>query len=756
MSKPIRVLIVEDAENDALLLVRELRRGGFEPKFERVETAEAMARALAEQTWDLVVSDYSMPHFNGIAALSVLNQCGLDLPFIIVSGTIGEDVAVAAMKAGAHDYLMKGNLRRLNSAVERELREVDVRSQRRQAESEVKRNLERIKVLHEIDLAIMSTLDLQELLNVFLEKIDPTLPNLATTIRLFSKETGELEPVACRNVNESEWKGMKRNGLQGLAKIVLDNRLPVTVSDIQTDPRSTASDFARKERLVSYVGIPLIAKDEVLGLIAFYTKERRSFTDDEIEFLTTLAGQAAIGIYHSKLYEQVRQRSNELSALYSIAGIASKFLDINTVLLETMRKISGIFGFDAGRIYVLDSLSGVLRLVTHEGFPTDIIPPSHYQIGEGLLGKAFEREEALVFEDMQTDAEFQRLSNRKVMLSSGFRGSFFVPIRVRGANLGVMNFLSKEPRHFSPNDIQLINTIGYHLGIGVGNANLFFEVKQKSLELERSNKVKDQFLSVISHELRTPLNVSMGYTTLVKDRLLGEITSQQEAALETALKHSHELLNMINGVLSVQALEADAVENQLEEIKLDKLLDELKAYYTMLSDQNISFYWDYPRDLPGIKSDPEKLKQVLKNLIDNAIKFTEKGYVTLVARYLSQANAVEFKVSDTGIGIPKEKLPDIFEMFRQLDSSETRKFGGMGVGLFVVKKFTKMLGGVVAVESELNKGSTFTVTVPVEIASSKYSALTSGFGTLDNRESIGPEAGQGRTEGREMKRRLEQ
>ena len=424
MSNPLRILIVEDSENDALLLVRDLRRGGFEPEFERVCTAEAMASALANQKWDLIISDYTMPNFSGIAALKILKQSGLDVPFIVVSGSIGEDVAVAAMKAGAHDYLMKGNLRRLISAIERELREAEVRSQRRRAEEEVKRNLERIKILHKIDLAIISTLDLHTLLNLLLEKIDPALPHLATTIRLFNKETGELEPVACRNVNETEWKGLKRSGLQGLAKMVLENRIPITVSNIQADPRSTASDFASKEGLISYVGIPLIAKDEVLGLIAFYAKEQRSFSDDEIEFLTTIAGQAALGIYHSKLYEQVKQKSNELYALYSIAGIASKFLDISAVLLETLRKLLEIFGFQAGRIYVLESLSGTLRLVAHEGFPGEIIPPSRYQIGEGLLGKAFQRDDALIFEDMQTDLEFQRQSNKKVCCRRVFAAHF--------------------------------------------------------------------------------------------------------------------------------------------------------------------------------------------------------------------------------------------------------------------------------------------------------------------------------------------
>jgi diguanylate cyclase (GGDEF)-like protein len=138
MNKPIRVLIVEDSENEALLLVRELRRGGFEPVFTRVERPEAMSAQLAEKTWDLVISDYSMPQFSGIAALELLKQSGLDLPFIMVSGAIGEDVAVAAMKTGAHDYVMKGNLTRLPSAIERELRDAVVRRERKQAEEKLR------------------------------------------------------------------------------------------------------------------------------------------------------------------------------------------------------------------------------------------------------------------------------------------------------------------------------------------------------------------------------------------------------------------------------------------------------------------------------------------------------------------------------------------------------------------------------------------------------------------------------------------
>ncbi|PYV17883.1 MAG: hybrid sensor histidine kinase/response regulator, partial [Acidobacteria bacterium] len=134
MTIPLRVLLVEDSGDDADLLLHELRRGGYGPTFELVDTGEAMSAALDRQSWEVVIADYSMPRFSAPAALMLMKEKGLDLPFIIVSGTIGEAIAVAAMKSGAHDYLIKGQLARLVPAVERELREAEVRRARRRAE----------------------------------------------------------------------------------------------------------------------------------------------------------------------------------------------------------------------------------------------------------------------------------------------------------------------------------------------------------------------------------------------------------------------------------------------------------------------------------------------------------------------------------------------------------------------------------------------------------------------------------------------
>jgi len=435
---------------------------------------------------------------------------------------------------------------------------------------ETKRNLEHIQALQEIDKAITSTLDLRTVLDVLLQKIDLSLPYATATVRLLNKESGLLEPVACRNLDEKEWKAEQWRGGRGIPNVVFKNKAPWMVSNVQTDPQVQDREFFRKHGLVSYLGVPLLVKDEVLGVLSFYTKEEHEFTNEEIGFLSTLAGQAAIAIHNSQLYQE----------MVSLAA-----------------------------------------------------------------------------------------------------------------------------------------------------------------QLSRSNKVKDEFLSVMSHELRTPLNVVMGYTGMIRDRLLGEINPEQEKALEKVISRARDQLTMISSILQATQLEAEGIKVETGEVSLGDLLDDLRSGYAIPLGKELSLIWDYPSDLPVINTDGEKLKHILHNLINNAIKFTARGQVTVSARIRQQAIGnsenmqeeknflkpsasslppqtsdawVELKVSDTGIGIAKENQSMIFERFRQVDSSETRRHGGVGIGLYTVKKFTELLGGKVEVESEVGKGSTFTVTIPLD------------------------------------------
>lgn len=257
-------------------------------------------------------------------------------------------------------------------------------------------------------------------------------------------------------------------------------------------------------------------------------------------------------------------------------------------------------------------------------------------------------------------------------------------------------------------------------------------LERANSQLEKANSVKNQFLSVMSHELRTPLNVVMGYAGMLQEGILGGINAEQEKALGKIINRSNELLSMISSILAASRMESEEVHVGNHRIDLCSFLDDLKLANDSPLDKELLLVWNYPKDLPAIKTDSGKLKHILQNLINNAVKFTEKGSVTISASRLSALDAaqadpelvegspqpsnrwVEFKVADTGIGISADALPYIFERFHQVDSSETRAYGGVGIGLYTAKKFTELLGGTIEAESEPGKGSTFTVTLPVE------------------------------------------
>jgi signal transduction histidine kinase len=273
--------------------------------------------------------------------------------------------------------------------------------------------------------------------------------------------------------------------------------------------------------------------------------------------------------------------------------------------------------------------------------------------------------------------------------------------------------------------------------LGVLYTTLEQKVKDKTRELEESNlqleganqsllkanKAKDEFLSVMSHELKTPLNVILGYAELARTGNSGPIVLKPEDAVNKILIHAKDLLYMVDEILQATRIEAGAARAVSEEVNLSAFLDDLRISCDNPTGKDLILNWNYQSNLPSTRTDRDKLKHILQNLINNAIKFTSEGSVTLSARFLRDRAVAEFKVTDTGIGIPAEMLSSIFERFRQIDASNTRTYGGVGLGLFIVKKFTDILGGTVTVTSKPESGSTFTLTLPIISPIQHHSAL---------------------------------
>jgi PAS domain S-box-containing protein len=231
-------------------------------------------------------------------------------------------------------------------------------------------------------------------------------------------------------------------------------------------------------------------------------------------------------------------------------------------------------------------------------------------------------------------------------------------------------------------------------------------------ELRSANRLKSDFVATMSHELRTPLNVILGYHSLLQEGAFGALTEEQASVLQRLGQSALELLELINATLDVSRLETGRVEVDRRAVALHELVSQVAAETREQRDKpGVEVLWNVPDDLPTVRTDSAKLKVILKNLLSNALKFTDHGRVQVSAAVV--AGGVELSVADTGIGMPPESLPIIFEPFRQVDSSTTRRHGGAGLGLYIVRRLIDMLGARIHVESQLGKGSTFRVWLPI-------------------------------------------
>jgi signal transduction histidine kinase len=230
---------------------------------------------------------------------------------------------------------------------------------------------------------------------------------------------------------------------------------------------------------------------------------------------------------------------------------------------------------------------------------------------------------------------------------------------------------------------------------------------------EQRSRAKTELLNVLSHELKTPLTVIASYTQALKNSALGEINREQDEALGKVLRQTANLANMVEVLLDSASVETGAMAVQREELVLSEFLDELKgACDGTVLNPNVTLKWDYPTPLPVVISDPGKLKIIMQNLITNALKFTEKGEVRVSARHNANYGKMVLTVSDTGIGIAEDNLPFVFDKFWQVDATRTRTQGGIGMGLYIVKAFTELLGGHVTVSSTVGQGTAFRVELP--------------------------------------------
>jgi putative nucleotidyltransferase with HDIG domain len=471
VNTPLRVLLVEDSEDDAQLLLREIKRGGYDVEFERVETTDAMKTALSRQMWNAIICDYSLPHFGAPQALAVLKESGHDLPFIIVSGTIGEESAVSALKAGAHDFIVKGSMARLIPAIQRELKDAGVRHERRQRE----RELEAIAL---VSATMRSANTLDEML--------PRLLN--QTMELIGTESGSIWLYDAANdsmnlVMQPSGEGLITpvNPGEVIPRLVVRSGEAIVSREFRSDLRVPEYSRQHVPENIGGVCVPLNSNENVIGALCINVPLPREITQDEVRILNALAEIGGNTIQRMRLHEQTVKQLQRLDALRAIDLVISSTRDLQVTLNLVLDQIIKQLSVDAASILLTRPASGRLEFVAGEGFYSRNIEFSDTRIGEGYAGQALLERRTVRVPDLRNENE--RFLRRGLLADEEFVSYFGVPLIGKGEVKGVLEIFHRSELNPDPEWLSFLETLGGQTAIAIENASLFQDLQRSNSEL---------------------------------------------------------------------------------------------------------------------------------------------------------------------------------------------------------------------------------------------------------------------------------
>ena len=458
---------------------------------------------------------------------------------------------------------------------------------------------------------------------------------------------------------------------------------------------------------------PLVIRDEAIGELKL---DLPNSSDETIEIVSAVAQQLSSHLENLRLVEQNEKRAYELATVATVSTTASTLLDPDQLLQSVVDLTKERFGLYHAHIYIYEAAWNTLMLAAGAGeVGRKLVAEQHaipMSIMQSLVARAARDRKAVIVNDVSSEPGF--LPNP---LLPETRAEMAVPMTVGDKLLGVFDVQSNNAAGFSDEDANIYVTLAAQVGVALQNARLYVEQAALVTQLRELDRLKSSFLANMSHELRTPLNSILGFADVIIEELDGPLTENMSNDLRLIQKNGQHLLHLINDVLDMAKIEAGRMNLNPESFKACEVLEEATSITsTLASEKNIALFTEEGSDQNvKIYADRTRLRQVMINLVNNAIKFTENGKISLNIASLPGARIL-ITVKDTGIGIPPDKLDAIFQEFTQVDSSSTRKAGGTGLGLPISRKLVEMHGGRLWAEStgKPGEGSTFFVELPVE------------------------------------------
>jgi len=441
---------------------------------------------------------------------------------------------------------------------------------------------------------------------------------------------------------------------------------------------------------------------------------RPRFDPETGEFTGTIA--TFTDITERKLTEKALLRRNrELDLLNRVSRALSVILDQQQLYLTILDEVRQALDVAAASIWLIESGTGELVCLEATGSERETVRGWRLDPGEGIAGWAASRGESVIVPDTRADPRHFKGVDQQIGL--GVRSIMSVPMRARRDVIGVLQVVDTTVNRFQPSDMTLIEPLAATAAIAIENARLFAKEEQRAAELAAAleqqkelDRLKDQFIQNVSHELRTPLGLIQAYAQLLVEGDLGELQPNQYEPVSVIARRTHVLTKIVDDLTAIWETEAKRTQTELVEFS-DLVLNLVPDFKVAAENAGLSLEVQVEPDLPPVLGDSTHLGQMLDNLLGNALKFTPSGGTVSV--WLRQdGDDLLLRVSDTGVGIPADQMGRVFERFYQVDGSMSRRYGGAGLGLALVKDVVEAHRGQVLLESTEGKGSTFTVRLP--------------------------------------------
>jgi signal transduction histidine kinase len=496
-------------------------------------------------------------------------------------------------------------------------------------------------------------------------------------------------------------------------------RRPVMLPDVLADPEYEWTQARRLGGFRTILGVPMLSGDEVIGVISLWRRQVDPFTAREVDVAMTFAAEGAVAIRTANLMQQLELRTrelgrsvDELEALQEVGEAVSSSLDLDEVLSTIVTHAVRLSDTEGGSIFEFDDDSEEFEIRTAFGTSRELLDAlraTRIGLHDTLVGHAALTRKPVAVADIAEappDAHLTRL------LAAGWRSMLAVPLVRENRVLGALVVRRHTPGAFPPPIVELVETFASQSALAIQNARLFQELAVKTRELEIASRHKSEFLASMSHELRTPLNAVIGFSDVLLERLFGELNEKQAEYIEDIRGSGRHLLELLNDILDLSKVEAGEMRLELERTSLREALEHgIGMIGERAARQGVSLRLEIADDVDIIVADRLRLKQVLLNLLTNAVKFTPSGG-SVEARAERVGDEVRVSVEDTGVGITESDQARIFEAFQQGRRDASASAEGTGLGLTLSKRIVELHGGRIWVKSRVGHGSTFTFSIP--------------------------------------------